>query len=156
MAAIKREDAHGDVMIDIPWLHMSSSRCIHSAARTIPNPASVRRLASYTRARPRSISTLRFNLRSTNIISSLASVPPNLPSVFLLPRSASTLLARSGAPVDSGSGDMTSRDVSGQSDISKMSTEGDGSFKRKASSFRNTIEKGGKFEPEKGERASSR
>jgi glutathionyl-hydroquinone reductase len=45
---------------------------------------------------------------------------------------------------------MSVRDVSHQSDISKMATEGDGSFKRKAATFRNYIEKGGKFEPEKG------
>ncbi|PAV15250.1 glutathione S-transferase [Pyrrhoderma noxium] len=43
----------------------------------------------------------------------------------------------------------TQRDVSVQSDISKMQAEGDGSFKRKPSTFRNFIEKGGKFEPEK-------
>ena len=43
------------------------------------------------------------------------------------------------------------RDVRSQTDISQMKTEGDGSFKRKASSFRDTIEKGGKFEPERGE-----
>ncbi|KAH9478681.1 Glutathione S-transferase omega-like 2 [Psilocybe cubensis] len=42
----------------------------------------------------------------------------------------------------------TARDTSSQSDISKMKTEPDGSFKRQASSFRNTIEKGGKFPPE--------
>jgi len=41
------------------------------------------------------------------------------------------------------------RDVSAQSDISKAKMEADGSFKRKASTFRNTIEKGGKHEPEK-------
>ena len=42
------------------------------------------------------------------------------------------------------------RDVSSQSDISKMKTDSDGSFKRKPSTFRNTIEKGGRFEPERG------
>ncbi|EIN08215.1 glutathione S-transferase [Punctularia strigosozonata HHB-11173 SS5] len=42
------------------------------------------------------------------------------------------------------------RDVSKQSDITKMTTDPDGSFKRKASTFRDFIEKGGKFEPEKG------
>ncbi|KAH8113792.1 glutathione S-transferase [Phellopilus nigrolimitatus] len=41
------------------------------------------------------------------------------------------------------------RDVSSQSDIAKMNTDSDGSFKRKPSTFRNTIEKGAKFEPEK-------
>ena len=30
-------------------------------------------------------------------------------------------------------------------------TEADGSFKRKPSTFRSTIERGGKFEPEKGQ-----
>ncbi|KAF9460029.1 glutathione S-transferase [Collybia nuda] len=39
------------------------------------------------------------------------------------------------------------RDVTLQSDITKMKTEPDGSFKRAAASFRDTIEKGGKFEP---------
>ena len=43
-----------------------------------------------------------------------------------------------------------SRDVSGQSDISKMKVEPDGSFKRAASSFRNSVQKGGQFPPEKG------
>ena len=45
----------------------------------------------------------------------------------------------------------TPRDVRNQTDISVMKTEKDGSFKRKAATFRNTIEKGGKFEPESGE-----
>jgi len=44
----------------------------------------------------------------------------------------------------------TTKDVSLQTDIGKMKTEPDGSFKRKDASFRNVIEKGGKFEPEKG------
>lgn len=48
----------------------------------------------------------------------------------------------------------TPRNVRDQSDISVMKTEEDGSFKRKAASFRNTIEKGGKFEPESGESLS--
>ena len=43
-----------------------------------------------------------------------------------------------------------SRDVSSQSDISKMNVEPDGSFKRAPSSFRNFIQKGGQFPPEKG------
>jgi putative glutathione S-transferase len=42
---------------------------------------------------------------------------------------------------------MSTRDTSSQSDIGKMKTLPDGSFKRMDSSFRNTIEKGGKFEP---------
>ena len=37
-----------------------------------------------------------------------------------------------------------------QSDISKMTVEKDGSFKRKASTFRNWIQEGGEFVPEKG------
>jgi len=37
-----------------------------------------------------------------------------------------------------------------QSDIGVMKVEDDGSFKRKASTFRNWIKKGGEFEPEKG------
>ena len=46
---------------------------------------------------------------------------------------------------------MSTRDVTHLSDISKGKMEPDGSFKRKASSFRNFIEKGGEFAPEKGE-----
>ncbi|KAI0261242.1 glutathione S-transferase [Gloeopeniophorella convolvens] len=42
-----------------------------------------------------------------------------------------------------------SRDVSVQSDISKMRTQPDGSFNRPASSFRNFIQPGGQFPPEK-------
>jgi putative glutathione S-transferase len=42
------------------------------------------------------------------------------------------------------------RDVTNQSDITKMKTEPDGSFKRAPSSFRNFIEKGGRFEAAKG------
>ena len=63
---------------------------------------------------------------------------PNLSKVFLLPQKSPTRTMAS------------SRDVSSQSDISKMKTEADGSFKRKPSSFRHSIEKGGKFPPEKG------
>ncbi|RPD54931.1 glutathione S-transferase [Lentinus tigrinus ALCF2SS1-7] len=44
----------------------------------------------------------------------------------------------------------TQRDVSTFSDISKSKTEQDGSFKRKPSSFREFIEKNGRFAPEKG------
>ncbi|KAJ7598949.1 glutathione S-transferase [Mycena floridula] len=44
---------------------------------------------------------------------------------------------------------MTTRDVSDRTDIMKMKREPDGSFKRQESSFRNSIEKGGKFEPDK-------
>ncbi|KAF8633152.1 hypothetical protein AX17_004653 [Amanita inopinata Kibby_2008] len=43
----------------------------------------------------------------------------------------------------------STRDVTIQSDIAKLRLEPDGSFKRAPSSFRNTIEKGGRFEPEK-------
>ncbi|KAF8652406.1 hypothetical protein AX16_004434 [Volvariella volvacea WC 439] len=43
---------------------------------------------------------------------------------------------------------MATRDTTSQSDITKMETEPDGSFKRAPASFRNVIEKGGKFEPE--------
>ncbi|EJF60554.1 glutathione S-transferase [Dichomitus squalens LYAD-421 SS1] len=45
---------------------------------------------------------------------------------------------------------MSIRDVSHQSDISKRKPDADGSFKRKPSSFRNSIQKGGEFPPEKG------
>ncbi|CAA7267281.1 unnamed protein product [Cyclocybe aegerita] len=44
---------------------------------------------------------------------------------------------------------MSTRDLSLQSDISKMKTEPDGTFKRLDASFRNSIQKGGEFEPEK-------
>ena len=47
---------------------------------------------------------------------------------------------------------MGTKDVSHISDITKrIQTNADGSFIRPASSFRDGIEKGGKFEPEKGE-----
>jgi len=42
----------------------------------------------------------------------------------------------------------TVKDATLQSDITKMKTAPDGSFKRADSSFRNFIEKGGRFEPE--------
>ncbi|KAH9050926.1 glutathione S-transferase [Lactarius deliciosus] len=42
-----------------------------------------------------------------------------------------------------------SRDVSRFSDIAKSTTEADGSFKRAASSFRNFVQAGGQFPPEK-------
>ena len=45
---------------------------------------------------------------------------------------------------------MAARDVTSQSNIHVMKTEVDGSFKRKASTFRNFIEKDGEFAPEKG------
>jgi putative glutathione S-transferase len=44
---------------------------------------------------------------------------------------------------------MSTKDHTVQSDIAKMVTEPDGSFKRQASTFRDVVEKGGKFEPEK-------
>ena len=44
----------------------------------------------------------------------------------------------------------TARDTTNQSDITKMKTEPDGSFKRLDASFRNIIQRGGKFEPERG------
>lgn len=40
--------------------------------------------------------------------------------------------------------------VGDQSDLTRVPKEKDGSFNRQVSSFRDTIEKGGKFEPEKG------
>jgi glutathionyl-hydroquinone reductase len=43
------------------------------------------------------------------------------------------------------------RDVSHLADISKSKMADDGSFIRKPSTFRDVIEKGGKYEPEKGE-----
>lgn len=46
---------------------------------------------------------------------------------------------------------MSTKDTSHQSDIGKMQAHNpDGSFNRASSTFRDTIEKGGKFEPEKG------
>ncbi|KAI0367382.1 glutathione S-transferase [Pilatotrama ljubarskyi] len=44
----------------------------------------------------------------------------------------------------------TNRDVSHLTDISKSKPDEDGSFKRKPSAFRDFVQKGGKFEPEKG------
>ncbi|KZT25647.1 hypothetical protein NEOLEDRAFT_1133121 [Neolentinus lepideus HHB14362 ss-1] len=43
----------------------------------------------------------------------------------------------------------SAKDFADQSDINRMKTEADGSFKRADASFRNTIQKGGRFEPEK-------
>ncbi|KAF5322083.1 hypothetical protein D9619_002105 [Psilocybe cf. subviscida] len=43
----------------------------------------------------------------------------------------------------------TTRDTSSQSDVRQLKREADGSFKRPDSAFRNTIQKGGDFEPEK-------
>src|SRR5260221_6752781 len=43
-----------------------------------------------------------------------------------------------------------SRDVSHLSDISRMTTETGGAFKRAPSSFRNFIQAGGEFPPERG------
>ncbi|KAJ7634985.1 glutathione S-transferase [Roridomyces roridus] len=45
--------------------------------------------------------------------------------------------------------ESTTRDTSALTDIKKMKTEADGSFKRQDSLFRDFIEKGGKFAPEK-------
>ena len=45
---------------------------------------------------------------------------------------------------------MATKDTTLQSDISKMKTGSDGSFKRADASFRNTIAKGSQFEPEIG------
>ena len=49
---------------------------------------------------------------------------------------------------------MAARDLSHQVDPSKFTTDADGAFKRRPSSFRNFIQKGGEFPPEKGERTS--
>jgi len=46
---------------------------------------------------------------------------------------------------------MSGKDHSIWSDISKSKSEPDGSFKRRDSTFRNFIEKGGRFEPELGQ-----
>lgn len=40
--------------------------------------------------------------------------------------------------------------MAGKTDVSIIKNDTDGSFKRPASTFRDVIEKGGKFEPEKG------
>lgn len=42
------------------------------------------------------------------------------------------------------------KDDNKNSDITKWASEKDGSFKRQVSKFRDAIEKGGKFAPEKG------
>jgi glutathionyl-hydroquinone reductase len=44
---------------------------------------------------------------------------------------------------------MTTRDVTNLSDITKIPTDAQGAFKRPASSFRNFIQAGGQFPPEK-------
>jgi hypothetical protein len=44
----------------------------------------------------------------------------------------------------------TAKDISSQSDLNKIKTDADGTFKRMPSVFRSTIENGGKFEPEAG------
>ncbi len=47
---------------------------------------------------------------------------------------------------------MSTRDVTHLTDITtRQQSAADGSFQRPASSFRKSIEKGGEFEPEKGE-----
>ena len=50
---------------------------------------------------------------------------------------------------------MATRDTVLQSDMSKMKTEQDGSFKRADSSFRGQIAKDSQFEPEIGEFSAS-
>ena len=45
---------------------------------------------------------------------------------------------------------MSSRDVSHLSDISRQAADAQGAFKRPPSSFRNFIQAGGQFPPEKG------
>ena len=44
----------------------------------------------------------------------------------------------------------SNKDVTSQSDVTKIKLEPDGSFKRVVSTFRNFVEKDGKFPPEKG------
>lgn len=47
---------------------------------------------------------------------------------------------------------MSTRDVTHLTDINKMAPEQDGSFNRRPSQFREWIERGGKYAPEKGKR----
>ena len=75
----------------------------------------------------------RINTSISPLVSPLASTPKITPAHL-----RTTLMA-------------SARDISHLSDISKLKTEEDGSFKRQVSQFRNFIEKGGDFEPEKGE-----
>ena len=44
----------------------------------------------------------------------------------------------------------TARDVSAQTDLKKLKLEADGSFNRAPSTFRDIIQGGSKYEPEKG------
>jgi hypothetical protein len=44
----------------------------------------------------------------------------------------------------------STRDVSSQSDLKKLELEADGSFNRAPSTFRDTIQEGSRYEPEKG------
>ncbi len=70
-----------------------------------------------------------------------------LPGVLSLVRPSLSLSSLARAAIST----MSSKTVKAQSDISIMKTSDDGTFKRAPSSFRNVIEKGGKFEPELGE-----
>jgi putative glutathione S-transferase len=45
---------------------------------------------------------------------------------------------------------MSARDTTAQSDVGQVPTDPDGTFKRVVSTFRDVIERGGKFEPERG------
>ena len=71
-------------------------------------------------------------------------------SSYCLRHLSSSRLLKSPSGSKFASSTMAAKDTTLQSDISKMKVEADGSFKRADSSFRNTIAKGSRFEPEKG------
>lgn len=74
-------------------------------------------------------------LRAPNISETASTMPPSC--VGQEPRSTRSM---------SGS----AHDVLDQSDLKKLKLEADGSFNRAPSTFRDTIQEGSKYEPEKG------
>lgn len=50
---------------------------------------------------------------------------------------------------------MANNGVPNQADVASLNIAADGSFKRVVSTFRDVIEKGGKFEPEEGSSVSN-
>lgn len=79
-------------------------------------------------------------IRSNTSLKAFRSVKPIAPSFTVINKP--TLNPRTMATKDSPS--------AGKGGITSWASGKDGSFKRQESSFRDVIEKGGKFEPEKG------
>ena len=61
-----------------------------------------------------------------------------------------TALQQQRADAEKNEGDAKTVRDPGQSDVTKMKMEPDGSFNRKPSTFRNWISRDGEFQPEKG------